>query len=61
MQQGSRASGGAVMLMLALGSSAAFAQSQNAAGDPARGKALYYAHACYSCHGYNGETGARDL
>lgn len=30
-------------------------------GDPVRGKELYFAHACYSCHGYNGETGARDL
>jgi mono/diheme cytochrome c family protein len=23
------------------------------------GKKLYYDHACYSCHGFNGETGAR--
>lgn len=30
-------------------------------GDPERGKQLYYDHACYACHGYNGETGARDL
>jgi mono/diheme cytochrome c family protein len=30
-------------------------------GDPAEGKRLYYAHACYGCHGYNGETGVRDL
>jgi mono/diheme cytochrome c family protein len=28
-------------------------------GDPARGKKLYFDYACYSCHGYNGETGAR--
>src|SRR5437016_5602140 len=28
-------------------------------GDPVNGKALYYAHNCYACHGYNGETGAR--
>lgn len=30
-------------------------------GDAAHGKQLFYAHACYGCHGYNGETGARDL
>ena len=29
--------------------------------DAARGKQLYYDHGCYGCHGYNGETGARDL
>jgi mono/diheme cytochrome c family protein len=28
-------------------------------GNATRGKALYYSYACYSCHGYNGETGAR--
>lgn len=28
-------------------------------GDPANGKALFFAHSCYACHGYNGETGAR--
>ena len=30
-------------------------------GDAANGKALYYDHGCYGCHGFNGETGARDL
>ena len=30
-------------------------------GDAARGKKLFHAHGCYECHGYNGETGARDL
>ena len=30
-------------------------------GDAERGRQLYYEHACYGCHGYNGETGARDL
>jgi mono/diheme cytochrome c family protein len=29
--------------------------------DAVRGKELYYAHGCYACHGYTGETGARDL
>jgi len=28
-------------------------------GNAVSGKKLYYEHACYSCHGYNGETGAR--
>jgi mono/diheme cytochrome c family protein len=28
-------------------------------GNAVRGKKLYYDHACYSCHGFNGETGAR--
>lgn len=28
-------------------------------GNAVAGKALYYDHACYSCHGFNGETGAR--
>ena len=28
-------------------------------GNATRGKGLYYSYACYSCHGYNGETGAR--
>ena len=28
-------------------------------GNAVKGKQLYYDHACYSCHGFNGETGAR--
>jgi len=28
-------------------------------GSAVKGKQLYYDHACYSCHGYSGETGAR--
>jgi mono/diheme cytochrome c family protein len=28
-------------------------------GNAVTGKKLYYDHACYSCHGFNGETGAR--
>ncbi|HTK97905.1 MAG TPA: cytochrome c [Pseudomonadales bacterium] len=28
-------------------------------GNAVTGKNLYYDHACYSCHGFNGETGAR--
>ncbi len=46
--------------ILSLGTVAA--QNRNAAGgDAARGEELYYAHGCYACHGFNGETGARDL
>jgi mono/diheme cytochrome c family protein len=33
----------------------------SAPGDAGRGKPLYYTHGCYSCHGYNGQTGARAL
>jgi mono/diheme cytochrome c family protein len=28
-------------------------------GNATAGKQLYYQYACYSCHGYTGETGAR--
>src|SRR5512145_756772 len=28
-------------------------------GNAVAGKTLYYDHACYACHGFNGETGAR--
>jgi mono/diheme cytochrome c family protein len=28
-------------------------------GSAVKGRQLYYDHACYSCHGFNGETGAR--
>jgi len=31
------------------------------AGDPTRGKALFYGNTCYGCHGFNGQTGARNL
>lgn len=30
-------------------------------GNVANGRELYFEHTCYGCHGYNGETGARDL
>jgi len=30
-----------------------------APGDPAKGQALYMAHQCWACHGYNGETATR--
>lgn len=48
-----------MMLALPIGLVApALAQSS---GDAARGRVLYYEHACYGCHGYNGETGVHDL
>ena len=31
------------------------------AQDVARGKALFYNNTCYGCHGFNGQTGARNL
>lgn len=40
---------------------AAVAARAAPAGNAERGKQLYYDHGCYSCHGFNGETGARDL
>jgi mono/diheme cytochrome c family protein len=31
------------------------------AQDAAKGKSLYYVNGCYGCHGFNGQTGARNL
>ena len=31
------------------------------AQDAAKGKQLYYNNTCYGCHGFNGQTGARNL
>ena len=31
------------------------------AQDANRGKQLYYNNTCYGCHGFNGQTGARNL
>ena len=45
----------AAILLLTLGT--VYAQDDSAT----RGKQLYYDHACYGCHGYNGETGVKDL
>jgi mono/diheme cytochrome c family protein len=43
----------------------AYAQGAQApaapAGDAAKGTALFLAHQCFACHGYNGETGMRLL
>lgn len=51
---------GGVLAFAALGFVAAVAQTPPS-GDPVRGKQLYYDHGCYGCHGFNGQTGARDL
>lgn len=48
--------------LAAAGAAAPLVLGQDAApADPSIGKALYYEHGCYACHGFNGETGARDL
>jgi len=55
----------AVLAAVLLPGIAAFAQGSGTAptspvtGDASRGRDLYYQYACYSCHGYTGETGAR--
>lgn len=35
--------------------------SGSAGGNAIAGQQLYFDHACYSCHGYTGETGVRVL
>jgi cytochrome c553 len=40
---------------------AAQAQNSTTRGKAADGYKLFVAHGCYGCHGFNGETGARDL
>jgi mono/diheme cytochrome c family protein len=50
----------ALVALLAAVAGAASAQTPGA-GDPVRGKQLYYDHGCYGCHGFNGQTGARNL
>jgi mono/diheme cytochrome c family protein len=37
----------------------AVAPTSPVTGNAAAGRKLYYDYACYSCHGFNGETGAR--
>ena len=39
----------------------ATAQQPAASGNAIIGQQLYFDFACYSCHGFNGETGARTL
>lgn len=50
-----------LLAMLLFLAGVAQAAEPSAAGDATRGKTLFHAHGCYGCHGFNGETGARDL
>lgn len=47
--------------LAALAAAPAIAAPAPAAGDAARGKVLYHEHGCYGCHGFQGQTGARNL
>jgi mono/diheme cytochrome c family protein len=49
------------LLFAALALLVAHANAAETTGDAARGRQLFHAHGCYGCHGFNGETGARDL
>jgi len=44
-----------------LGLLAAIGMAPLAAQDADNGRQVFYDHGCYACHGFNGETGARDL
>jgi mono/diheme cytochrome c family protein len=51
-----------LLLAALIASVAGAASAQDAAqGNATRGKQLYYANTCYGCHGFNGQTGARNL
>jgi mono/diheme cytochrome c family protein len=47
-------------LMLLAMAPAAFGAAPDG-GDAEHGRRLFYQHGCYGCHGYGGQTGARDL
>ena len=47
--------------ILALAAMASALAGAASAQDVAKGKALYYNNTCYGCHGFNGQTGARNL
>ena len=50
------------LAMIALLSGMAAHSAERAApGNAGKGKQLFYDHGCYGCHGFNGQTGARDL
>jgi mono/diheme cytochrome c family protein len=51
----------ALINAMALATTAMAADPAANAGDAARGKQLFHEHGCYGCHGFNGNTGARDL
>src|SRR5512138_2543213 len=52
---------GLALFSLAAALTAVAQDERSSAGDPAIGETLYYEHGCYGCHGFNGETGVRDL
>jgi mono/diheme cytochrome c family protein len=47
--------------ILALAAIVAALAGAASAQDAAKGKSLYYNNTCYGCHGFNGQTGARNL
>lgn len=51
----------AIALIAALKVVGAQTPESGAAGNAIAGQQLYFDHACYSCHGYTGETGVRAL
>jgi mono/diheme cytochrome c family protein len=51
----------AVALAVLAAPAGLLAQQSRTRGDADNGKRLFYAHGCYGCHGYNGDTGVRDL
>jgi len=57
------AAGAAACWIAAVGPAGAQSRQNSppASGDATAGKQLFYDHGCYGCHGFNGETGARDL
>jgi mono/diheme cytochrome c family protein len=46
---------------LAIAAIASALSGAASAQDAAKGKSLYYNNTCYGCHGFNGQTGARNL
>ncbi|HXC59707.1 MAG TPA: cytochrome c [Steroidobacteraceae bacterium] len=52
---------GALCAAMALAVPTFAADNAAAEGDAGRGKQLFHDHGCYGCHGFNGNTGARDL
>ena len=46
-----------LVLVVSIGITSAQAPSGPNTGEAIAGQALYFEHACYSCHGYTGETG----
>lgn len=61
MRTTSRTVGCFVALLAVLWLASGDSLAQNPTGSVANGRQIYYDQACYGCHGFNGETGARDL